>query len=1499
MKDKFESIREVKNIHEAQLNIPTKLYGREKAIGCMVDVFERACGGKGLLMLVPGYSGVGKTSLVQQLKSPIAQRNGFFCQGKFNQFQQGVPYFAIQQAMTDLLNQLLGEDEARRNEWKQKLLEVMGDLGQLLIDLSPKFEIFIGRQPNVAKISPLEARHRFIVFFKTILQVFCKPDHPLVLFIDDWQWADAASIELLRQIGLSDDLNYFLIIAAYRNNEINEKHPFAMALNVLRQLGSPITTQEVKPLGFDDVGQFVNDALKPLVENFAGLTKIIHDRTQGNPFFMHAFLKYIYDCGTLRYDSVENIWRWNVDQADMEKFPEDVVEVFTNRFRQYDHKKQKLLFQAASLGNEFELSQLCMVSGYDLETCLNLLSSEIRKQFLIALTGESKTIDNGQMPTYLRFVHDRVQQAAYNLIPEESQPAEQLAIGRVLLKNLDLDQANLSDHLFEITRHMNAGKHLLNDPEERIHLLELNVRTARKAKLATAFKAALDFHREAGALLEDAATAENAWEIHHDLTMALYLEWAETEFLEGDKDKSERHAQTALDKARTPLEKAEAQRVLIVQYTLQARYPEAIAAGRGGLEALGISLPEADYKVMRNIGIKQVRANIKGKQVGSFFDMPIMSNPEMSKATQLLITLGPPCYRSHQQLWSVLVTTVVNIILQYGNMPEVGYSHTALAGLLIWAENDFALAREFTDLSVNLMTQKFEAPADRSVFYLMIGSSARHWFFHMNRSSQDYADAYEVGSRFGNLQYAAYAFGHDMYCRFFQGTPLQELRKETENSLNFSRTRYNQWAIDLLEGGCHIIDELTGEDAEHKSDPNWEEKYFQAVDEHHNIQVACIYKVIRSFELYIMGKFEQAIRFSDQANAIIYTVGLQGLLPWPEHLLIRFMIHASMYEKQDDDTRALWDEEMNSTLERFKVWAKHCPSNYEFKYYLAQAELARLHERNEESIVFYERAISATQEGSFLQWQGVASERIARLWESHGLDLHAVIYWQQAYNCYDIWGSYIKTASIEQNFQERMLRFFPKSTEGEYNNLLENIRNTMVVRQVELLRSREKQSEEISKRRDAERQSHELTQATARLREEVARRKEIEERLKEKEASLVEAQRLAKVGSWKFDLQTGEIWGSDQGFQIYGLEPPASKLLPIKKIEACIPEKERVNQALMDLINKEKPYDIEFEIFPADGSAPKIIISKANLIRDNKGNPTQVTGVIQDITERKNMERQLAYAHKLESIGQLAAGVAHEINTPIMYVFGNIHFLKNSMDSITQLLEKYNTIYQLVKDKKDATSFLPVVEKAIKDAELNFLLEEIPKAIIDSEKGLDRVAHIVKAMKKFSHPDMDEMKMIDVNDAVENTITIAYNEWRYDSVIVRNFAKDLPLLQFTPGDFNQVILNLLVNAAHANSEMIRKAGGKGTISISTISDGESLKISIKDTGVGIPLENQHKIFDQFFTTKEVGKGTGQGLSITHSIVKKHGGTITFNTETNKGTTFVLYFPLKQKDLDGI
>jgi predicted ATPase/signal transduction histidine kinase/CheY-like chemotaxis protein len=1077
-----------------RLAIPNKLYGRDKQILKLLESFEHISSGYGQVLMVPGASGVGKTALVQELQIPIIDRNGFFARGKFEQYQQNIPYFAFRQAMAELCKKLNAGNESEFSRLKSDILQSVGTMGQVLVDFVPEFELLLGPQPPLIDISPQEARHRFADVFQNFLKVICSPEHPLVLFIDDWQWADAASCELLKQLHVGIKLRYLLVIISYRNNEVGSGHPLISAINDLKIRNITVEELQVNNITKNDVKEFISDTFRQNVHDIEGLATFIHGKTLGNPFFVRSFLSFLHEFKHIWFNSGENQWRWHIQESDDIELPNNIVELFAIKFRKLDEQTQNLFFLAACLGNRFDLETLGIISSKPPQRCRELLFSSNAKEMLLP---DDQKVDN-QGSKVITFLHDRVQQAAFTLVEPDKIPVTLLKIGRLLLSRLTPEQ--LDERLFEVVNNLNTGSHLIVDATEQKKMVELNITAARKAYNATAYGSALQFYRAANQYLNNPAFAAQIWVDHHELIMNLFKERAICEFLEGDRSIAEICVHEAVSHSKTALEKAQALNILIVHFTLTARYPEAIASGSQALAALGISLPVDNFEVARDSEIAQVRQTLKTRSFASLFEMPIMINPEMLMASRILIAMGPPCYRSHQQLWSVIVPKVVNLTLRFGNIPQVGYSHTAMGGLLGWVDNDYTTAKSFSELASQLMSSTFRDPSDQSVFYLMIGSSIRHWFKHLSFGVQDYTDAYEIGLRSGNLQYAAYAFGHKMYCRFFQGVPLAGLIQETQHSLEFSKTRLNKWAIDLIEGGLNIFDILSNENKSLDGDINWsDEKYLQKVDDHHNIQVKCIYNVLKTQALLISGHIKKALELSDQTEPIIYTVGTQGLLPWPEHVFARILIITALYPKADATQQMNWRTELDVMMNRLHIWSENCSANFEHKYLLAAAEIARIDENQALSMQHYDQAIEAAQAGHFLQWEALANERTADFWMASENERLANVYWQQAYVCYNRWGAKAKVNSMENAYRKMVKSGLPVSNTSMAIHKYQDI---FVEKQVNLIRNYAQQMQQTQLRIEAEIQADELAMATQRLRLESAERKKAKEEINSKNEEL-------------------------------------------------------------------------------------------------------------------------------------------------------------------------------------------------------------------------------------------------------------------------------------------------------------------------------------------------------------------------------------------------------------
>lgn len=1472
---------------------PRRLYGREAAEASLMASFDRISHGQGEVVLVPGHSGVGKTALVREIRRPVRKRNGFFLQGKFNQYQQNIPYFAIRQALAELARELRSEDKTLRQQWVSKLQQAVGVLGQLLVDLAPEFDALLGPQPPVAEIGALEARHRFAGVIRNLFDAVCGPEHPVVLFIDDWQWADTASFELLKELQIGNTLRYLLVIAPYRDNEVDHAHPLVAIVEELRHQTVPINIIEVKNLEAKDVRVWLKEMLQPKIDHPDALAEFIHSKTGGNPFFTQASLEFLYDFGLLQFDHLIDCWRWKMATEEGFELSDNVEELFRLRLCRLEPRSQNLLAQAACLGNRFDLDSLAVISKSPADACKSILLN-IPEMIAPISHGHSS---NDAASQWFMFVHDRVQQAAYGTISAKDLPSVRLKIGKLLLSRLSPE--HLAERLFEVADHLNMGQLLIEDSNEQVRAVELNIAAARKARAATAYRAALQFHRAAGRFLENPRFADHLWNHHHPLALSLFQEWAESEFLEGNQTEAENYIQQAVTHGRTAIEKAEALNILIVQNTLKARYPEAIAAGRQALAALGIILPEDGYEAARQAEIDQVRRGLKGRTVASLLALPIMSHPEMRVAAKILITMGPPCYRSHQRLWGVIVPKVVNLTLHYGNIPQVGYSHPAFAGLLCWVADDFDLAKEFGKLATRLMTDVFHSPSDRSVYALMIGSSVRHWFEPLKRGSEDYQEACEIGLQSGNLQYTAYAFGHNMYCRFYQGLALNDLIHESQRSLAFSRTRLNQWAIDLLEGGLRVFSSL----ACNESDPLPETEYLQGVERHHNIQVNCIYKILKTFHHLVLGRYHEALELSDQVEPILYTVGMQGLLPWPEHVIARLLILTAL--AQDANEKRV---EIEQLLAKLRLWADQCPENFEPLYLLAQAELARLELKTTEAVELYEQAIAKTQSSGCIQWEGLSNEKAARFWQMHGNGRLALMYWQQAYRCFEVWGSKAKLQAIEAEYIQWLSADLPQP-EDPSDWVAKQAHDALLEKQIQLLRSQAIRAAESRKWSELEKQAEELAIATENLRSEVAKRKSVEEelrlhreqledRVKERtaelekslmerkqaeEALLVSEKRLkfsiesGEIGIWELDLVGHTAWRSLRHDRIFGYETLLPEWTYETFLEHVIPEdRSEVNRKFGGAIAQSIGWDFECRIQRKDGEI-RWIWAKGNPELNVRHEQVCMFGVVQDITERKRHEEELRrYKDHLEEEVQqrtadlvlarnaaeaanqaksvFLANMSHELRTPLNAILGFSGMMRKDpllLGSQRQNLDIIN---------RSGEHLLTLINDVLEMAKIEAGRVQIENAPLD----LGGMVRDITDMMQLRAEEKGLHMLIDQSS-------------RFPRYIIGDEAR-----------LRQILINLTGNAIKFTQQ------GGVTLRLGTRKNKtEHLLIEVEDSGPGIAAEDQKRIFQPFVQLggQKESKGTGLGLSITHQFVQLMGGEISLQSTLGSGSLFRIDLPL--------
>ncbi|WFU74110.1 trifunctional serine/threonine-protein kinase/ATP-binding protein/sensor histidine kinase [Bradyrhizobium sp. CB2312] len=496
-----------------RLMIPEKLYGRVREVDALLTAFDRIVGGGRVeLVLVSGYSGIGKSAVVNELHKPLVPPRGLFASGKSDQYKRDIPHASLAQAFQSLVRRLLSQNEEDLRKWQDALREALGPNGLLLVDLVPELRHVIGEQPRVPELPPQEAQRRFQIVFRRFIGVFARPEHPLALFLDDMQWLDVATLDLLEDLLTRNDLQHLLIIGAYRDNEVNATHPLLRKLEAIRQAGAAVQDIVLTPLSRDDLGKLIVDSLHCQLERGAPLADLIHEKTSGNPFFAIQFISTLADDRLLKFDYRERRWVWDLLRIRDKGFTDNVVELMVEKLKRLPPETQKVLQQFACMGNSAEFEMLRIGYQGSVEHIHDHLWEAVRSGLIFRA-------DNSY-----RFLHDRVQEAAYSLIPKELRAEAHLRIGMLLAEHTPAEKRE--EAIFEIVNQLNRGSHLITLVEDRERVAELNLIAGRRAKLSTAYDSALKYLRAGRALLE-----EGTWKRNHQLIFSIEYLTAECELL--------------------------------------------------------------------------------------------------------------------------------------------------------------------------------------------------------------------------------------------------------------------------------------------------------------------------------------------------------------------------------------------------------------------------------------------------------------------------------------------------------------------------------------------------------------------------------------------------------------------------------------------------------------------------------------------------------------------------------------------------------------------------------------------------------------------------------------------------------------------------------------------------------------------------------------------------------------------------------------------------------
>ncbi|HEC85955.1 MAG TPA: serine/threonine-protein kinase PknK, partial [Thioploca sp.] len=1037
-----------------QFQIPQKLYGRKAEVDTCLTVFERVNQGATEMMLVAGYSGIGKSALVQEIYKPITVKQGYFIAGKFDQFQRNVPYSALVSAFSDLVQQLLTQSEQQLSNWRAKLLAALGANAQVVIDVIPDVERIIGPQPPVPELGPTEALNRFNFVFQKFIRLFCQPEHPLVIFLDDLQWVDSATLKLVETIITDLDTHHLFLIGAYRDNEVSPTHPLIMTVEGLRQQGTLINQITLGALNFQDLAHLMSDTLHRDEQTVKPLAKLVMRKTQGNPFFVNQFLKTLYQENLLTFlrptgEDDRGGWQWDIKQIEEIDITDNVVELMIGKLKKLPSATQQALRLAACVGNRFDLNTLSIIHEKSLDDTYQNLVPAIQEGLILPTSSPEAIGEETQNVQFVsfnyKFLHDRVQQAAYALIDDEQKQAVHLKIGRLLLENTPLtfilsderetehalshdgnkeqalnpplcyeeESRAEAENLFEIVDHLNIGRKLIHDTSEQLKLAQLNLEAGKKAKDATAYAAASQY-----LTISTDCLMGDIWLEHYELAFELYKVRADVEYLNGNFDHSENLIHLILERAKTALEQAEIYNTLIVQKTMLAKYAEAIQSGRTALRLLGIDVPESDLQAAFGGEVANVKENLGGRKITALTEAAEMTITEKQVAMKLLTNLAPPCYFSNQALFAVVVGKSTNLSLKYGNTPESGLSYANYGLLVLLALGDYQSSSEFAQLSLEV-GRKPNNLAQKCKAYMVAGCFLIHWVKPLKAANDIINEGYQAGLESGDLQFAGYSLSYHLLGLISQGRPLKQTLQDISNCLQFSQKTQNQVATDVALG-CQLtlwnLSGLTADKLSFDSQDIREADYLKNCQEKQSIIGLCPYQILKAQVLYLYGAPAEALQWVSEAEKGL--VFIKGMISVAEHNFYYSLILAALYPEASEPEKKQYWEKISTLQQQLKTWADNSPDNFLHKYLLVEAEIARISDKHFETIELYDQAIEAAIKSELIQNEALANELAAKFWLEKGKAEFAQLYLKKAHYGYQQWGATRKVADLEEKYPQ-------------------------------------------------------------------------------------------------------------------------------------------------------------------------------------------------------------------------------------------------------------------------------------------------------------------------------------------------------------------------------------------------------------------------------------------------------------------------------------------------
>lgn len=1486
-----------------KVRIPQKLYGREREVGTLLQTFDSVSdAGDKQLMLIAGYSGIGKTVVVHEVHKSLVRQRGHFISGKFDLVKRSTPYAPFLEAFEGLIEHLLGEGEEGIARWKDAIVDALHPNTQALVEVIPKLELIAGEQPPVQELPPAESQNRLLIGFRKFVQVFATSEHPLVIFIDDLQWVDSATLALIDALMTDPDIRHLLLICAYRDNEVDANHSFVLALEELRKKGIRQQTITLAPLALHYIAQLLADTLLRTPEDTEKLARLCLAKTGGNPFFLNQFLYNLDQEGVFSLNEERTHWQWDLDRIEQMQITDNVVDIMVTRLRRLQPDTQSVLRLASCIGHQFELATLAIVSeksaqetGKDLWEALQqgmLVPMDVNYRFLPELEGAPNV--------KYRFQHDRVQQAAYSLIPAEQRAAVHLRIGWLFYDNQSEQERD--ENLFEIVNHLNIGVEFIAEPAKIALLAELNLRAGKKAKAAAAYSQAFSYLQTGINLLGD-----DCWTSGYDTALSFHVEGAEAAYTIGNFEQMASWGQVVIDNAKNLTDQAQAYEVLIQGSIARSKLTEAVDIALTILAKLGVTFPAEPTFDDIVAAIAATRAAFADRKVEELASLPPMTDPHMLIVQRILPRILSASLTAIPALCPLLVYKQVQLAIEHGNAPDSIMGYVNYAPLICALEQDYDTGYRFGVLAIDLLDTLDAEPFRARATHMMNGF-VRHWKDPLRDTIGPLLDVYRIGLENGDVEYAAYGLWMRANYTLLSGRNLDDAEPDMEKSATASRQLNQDIALNYLLITWQFVRNLMGLEDDHLR------LVGKAYDEDEMLPVhvaandgfaLCILYADKTMLNYWFHRYDEALE-----NALLAEERFASVLGMCSVVIATFyesLTRLVLYEDASPDEREAHLAKVEANQAKMATWAEHAPMNYRHKWCLVEAEKKRVLGDDMAAMRMYAQAIEQAHANLYIHEEALANELTGRFHQKRGRQNAAKGYFSEAHYLYDSWGAKAKARTLG-NYRGRRggrraaTNLTMTTVSGENLDLASVLKASQAIAgEIVLGDLLRKMMAIVVENAGAQRGLLLLPNGSSWF---------VRARVDETGVSYIDGDSMPIVGGQvlpltivNYVLKTEQAVHLDEACHIGSFTADPYIAANATKSILCLPI---IHQArLVAVIYLENSLTTrafsgeQLEVLQLLSAQIAVSMENAGLYANLEKKVAERTHALKlrtaEIAEKnRELERylqelqdknqqilkaqnQLVLSEKMATLGTLTAGVAHEFNNPNNFIYGGVQILEDE-------LSKFKETLSSLLDEDADQEMVDILMSPFGRMNENL-------AVI--REGSVRIREVVKDMQDFSRLDRADMKRVDLLDNLRSTVSLIRSQ--YSNV---EFALDLSgelWRECRPAELSQVYLNLVLNACQA-IEARREMEGDDAPAIMRISarrDGYDALITFDDSGHGVPVEHRDKLFEAFFTTKPVGSGTGLGLYSAWRIVNEHGGRIALGDKDELGAVFTVRLPVEK------